>query len=494
MSVGISDNNIFNKIYKFISVIAYIAILTPLPNILVFENWDINPVLRYTLPGLMFAVGYGIQNLCGKVLKIKRKAADENISYEQINKFFHIKDAVLSVFLTFIIGFGIYNIVEKYMMYRVEIGLDPYYDYYAAYPYIMFIISVIIMIFGIVLWFYPFNRIISMYIIPVSISVFLVYFLLSSRFSFSQTNLTSLLIICYIVFIICAVFMMNQNYLIKIFNIAKTGIITSKMRFYNAGIIIVFLIGVVLLFIIFAAILIGVSVYFKQLLFITLNANRSSEEYRDAAEIISNFNNITPRLEDKHLNALFMILLNIFRIIVVFGILALIFIRKINTVFKSILNFVMMLLNNIYAFFSNLYTFLFGIRRKNIEYNFTNYKDEEEKIIYDHKNAGDLLNVKKIKSYREYISKLNSIRSAREKFKFAYQNLVKCWHDMQINIKASDTPRQIKNKLTAKMIINELHEITDLFELAHYSDKEIDETRLDNNIRSINILIQNYYE
>ena len=103
---------------------------------------------------------------------------------------------------------------------------------------------------------------------------------------------------------------------------------------------------------------------------------------------------------------------------------------------------------------------------------FRSYKDEEcrrqkAKISpYSRKIAAT-------KSYKDFLAKLGEFKSSREKLGFAYATLVSRVIGAQKFVRLSDTPREIASKLERDPLYDGINGITEAFEVAAYSSREI---------------------
>ena len=480
---------VFEKLYKTVTIFALACLITPFVYALFFQMLGLNIVLTFITPMFLLTAGYFIQAAFGKITKVKRKKQD--LAYESNTKFFNMKDAALPITICVVIAFVLFNVVTGYMKFRFETGIDLTYDRDSLYPYMMLFMGSAIMIAGVVMWFYPYNRIISLR----SLFVYFVLFAIGFIFTFNTQWISTL---CLVLFVLCALIILNQSNIIKTISLTKVGVVTPNVRLYNIGIVFLFIGAVICTLIVVAAILVGLTVVVQFLFFVTLGAifnDGSGVEGTHIAESIGEASFDISLLNMSSDNGAVHALWYLFILIVVLLILSLIFIKSIRKVFKSISDFFGSLINNIISLFTDMF-FFFSMKNPDVEIDYINYRDEE--IDVDKISAKIKMQEfsKKRYSYREYTAKFNSLKTVNEKYVFAYQSLIECWRSMDFSIRDSDTPRQIRDKVLARTTIDEVPDITSIFEEYHYSGKTDVEYNAETlpKIAIMNILIEKYYD
>lgn len=482
------NEKIFNKIYKFITLVAMSCVITPFSYMIFFRALNINGIISFITSMLLLMLGYLLQSIYGKIVNINLKSQD--LSYESNTKFFNIKNAALPITICVIVSIVLFNIIIGYLKYRTEVGIDLVYDQYSLHPYVMMLMALTIMIIGVVMWFYPYNRIISVR----SMFVYFCLFVIAFIFPWSSQWIATL---SFILFMICALVILNQSYIIKAINLTKIGVVTTRVRLYNIGIVALFFVAVICVLIVVASILVGLSVVFKFLLFLILGTIFRDDGFVDETTI---GDEIGAAVFDMSLmnmsgnNITIHALWYLFILLIIGFILSLIFIKKIRVIFKSIGDFFGYLINNIISLFTDVFSF-FTKNDKVESDEYINYKDEEIDIdkISAKIKMREFSNKKY--TYKDYSNDFNTLKTFDEKYKFAYQTLVKCWNDMNFSLRTSDTPRQIKEKLLARTTIDDLNDITQTFEIYQYSDFNMEInigtlTQLD----QMNKLIAKYYD
>ena len=479
---------VFEKIYKAVALFALSCLITPFVYMLFFQMLGLNIILTFITPICLLSLGYFIQAAFGKMTKVKRKK--EDTAYEGFTKFFDIKNAALPIVICVVIAFVLFNVVIGYMKYRFEIGIDLTYDRDSLYPYLMLLMSAVIMIIGVVMWFYPYSRIISLRTMFVYFVLFCVVFI----FTFSTQWIST---ICMILFVLCALIILNQTNIIRTISLTKIGVVTPKVRLYNIGTVFLFIGAVICTLIVVASILVGLTVVVQFLFYLMLGALFKGDvvEGSQMAESIGEASFNISLLSMSSENGAVYALWYLFILIVVLLIISLIFIKSIRKVFKSIGDFFGALINNIISLFTDMF-FFFSMKNPDVEVGYINYRDEEMDVDKVEAKIKMQEFTKKRYSYREYTNKFNSLKTVNEKYIFAYQSLIECWRSMDFSLRTADTPRQIRDKVLARTTIEDVPDITAIFEQYHYGGKtdiEYDAETLPR-IAIMNMLIEKYYD
>ena len=486
--------NLFDKIYKAISLFALSCLITPFMYIIGFDRFRLSRGIAFVLALVLLIIGYFVQAGFAKITRIKRKQQD--LSYESNTKYFSITQAALPIVICVGISIVLYRAAVAYLRYRVELGIDLDYDPYSVFPFVMMAMGSIIMIIGVIAWFYPYNRILSMRSLFTYFSLLLMAFI----FPFSVQSISTF---CMILFVLCALIILNQSNILRTISLTKIGIATARVRLYNAGTVMLFIIAVLVVLIFVASILVGLTVVVQFLLFLTFGIMFTD---------VSTFENSERTVEDVTNGSLMELMtlgLGIDRItihalwylfifIVVATTLALLSMRKMKAILKTISDFFGALINNIISLFTDMFFFFSkGDRDDSIEY--VNYRDEESDIDKFAAKVKMQEFSRKKYSYKDYTNKFNSMRTVQEKYTYAYQTLVDCWGNIDFSLRGSDTPREIEGKVLARTTINEVPEITQIFEQYHYGNMNFSagietDPKILNQLSAMNKLIEKYYD
>nr|MBQ4319228.1 DUF4129 domain-containing protein [Clostridia bacterium] len=398
-------------------------------------------------------------------------------------RYFKPKSAVLTITAVVLLSTIAFSATHAYLRYQVEIGRLLFYDPDSLTPFIAMFVVLAPMYAGIVTWFYPYDRIIS----SKTIFVFLAAHLISLILSFVFPVFTT---VCFILFLLSALVIFNQSYLIQLVDKSKIGLLTPQMRFYNIALVCLALLAVSVTMLFVVVVVIGVVILFRILLYFTLASilRDESSSYQKAetvaesagGEIFSGFLEIEGGSNMQFIFALFCML--IFALIFFFSI-----IRKVNLI-KIIGNFLNALYSNILAFLTNLFYFNRTVTSK-VEY--TDYTDDERQVTTQSYRARNEQNFKPRKTYRDFMHKLNACKSHSEKLTYAYNTLVTFWNGMDFRIRPSDTPREICNKVVSRSEIKNVDGITSLFERVRYAGQsEVD----DGILEEMCAMIKKYYD
>jgi len=474
------NNDFFEALYKFFAVNAVALTIAPYAYLLFFANIA-SPVTSFLFTVLLMWFGYGLQAVYGGIAKVKREEGGP--AYEKGVRYFKPKHAVLTITAVVLLSTIAYSATHAYLRYLVEIGQLLFYDPDSLMPFIAMFVVLAPMYAGIVTWFYPYDRIVS----SKTIFVFLAAHLISLILSFVFPVFTTL---CFILFLLSALVIFNQSYLIQLVDKSKIGLLTPQMRFYNIALVCIALLAVSVTMLFVVVVVIGVVILFRILLYFTLasvlrddsTVYQKAETVAESAggEIFSDFLGIKGGSNMQFIFALFCML--VFAVILFF-----IFIRKVNII-KIVGNFLNALYANLIEFFTNLFYFNRTVTSK-VEY--TDYTDDERQVTAQTYRQRSSQEFKPRKTYRDFMHKLNSYKTHPEKLNYAYNTLVTFWNGMEFMIRPSDTPRQIRDKVVSRSEIKNMDGITELFERVKYAGQsEVD----DGILEEMCAMIRKYYD
>jgi len=477
----LSNQEFFNRLYKFFAMGAVTLTVAPYTFLLLFSSIGVPPALSFVLTFLLICFGYFLQAIYGGITKLKRE--EGGAAYEKGVVYFKAGKAVLPITICAVLSIIPFHVTHAYLKWRYEVGLDLIYDSDALMPVVAVLVAFVPMLIGIILWFYPYDRIIS----SKTIFVFLAAHLLSLLLSMVIPGFTTF---CFIIFLLFTLIIFNQSYLIQLMDRAKVGSLTPQMRFYNIALVCMVIAAVSVTLLLVVTVVIGVVVLFRILLFFALAAvlgddattYQKADKVADAAggEMFSGIMEFQSNTEVAFFFTLFCIL-------VCSAVLFFIIIRKVNLI-KIIGNFINALFSNIMEFFANLFYFN-RMGRDSVEY--FDYTDDERQVDNSSYKRHSVQDFKPRKTYRDFAHRLNSLKSYSEKLGYAYNTLVSFWNSMDFMLNVSDTPREIGEKVKKRSEIKKVDEMTALFERVKYADS--DETD-DGLLEEMCGLIRKYYD
>lgn len=481
--------NIFDRINMAITLIAISMVIAPYMYILTFFNFSYPALVSLCLVLAAVFTGYSLQRIFGTVTRIKRTA--DNNAYDNIENFFKPHQALLTFIIAFIAGIMIKNAVTNYLKYRYEIGLEHSFDKYTLIPTAIAVLSAAAIIAGIVIWFYPFGRIVSIKTIIPFVAVFFINFMLTLVYGgVSQTFST----FCLFIYIICAFVLLNQNNILRTFNVTKTVKITTSVRLYNLALILMVILGLAAVLIVTISFTVGISAIVKIMLFFILSSVfREEVVLEEASEIAKSFNDsvFSGLIDSLDVNGNISKLFFLLFFVIIIGIMVFFIISRRREVWLLIKKFFSVLLNNIIDFILNV----IDLNRTDREtYTILDYRDEEIKMDESSVKEYNPQKSQKKNNFRDFMARLNTIQNESAKLQFAYSVLTECWKNENFGISSSDTPREIKAKILYKSNESEIGDITEVFEIIKYAEIKVDKNRSGNALDSMCRLLQRYFD
>ena len=185
-----------------------------------------------TLIALLFGaggcwLGYGIAAFWGMLTSCQRVRQD--YSYEHSESYFSFGTLIPAVITAFIPS-AIALVASRRLTATVTSSGTVIYDNTSVIPVIIAAALLACMVIGIILWFIPYNKVISVgNVIPLGIGFVIVALAGAVQFGAS----TSFLTVAFIFYLFSAMAVINQGYVIKIINESGTGSATAQVRKYN---------------------------------------------------------------------------------------------------------------------------------------------------------------------------------------------------------------------------------------------------------------------
>jgi len=333
------------------------------------------------------------------------------------------------------------------------------------------------MLVGIVLWFYPLDRLVGINMVVPFCSCAAGLALLMM---FTGGVFSVIMTLSFFLFVISMLLLLNQSYITRGYRGSVVSVITPEARLYNMRLVLYMLAAVVVAAALVYTILSGLGSLFKMLLFTTvyqfLARGGSTEDvtYYDAADVSGDFTkavfNNSPKAQ---------VLFYIFLLILVMFVLLVVF-RRLREIFAGIGAWI----KSIIEFWLVAKTFWVSE-----EIEILNYVDEETKLqdasIRDYHAMADKSN-----TYEAFLSRLNALPTMEEKLGFAYAMMLRACRQAGIPLKTSDTPREAYEKLM-HYDVSDAEELTDAFELVKYAEQDLGE-RTPAAIRSICAVVKKY--
>ncbi len=463
-------NKIFDKIFNLISLMAVATMTVPIALMMLNGTF---PASSYMLPAITISstfFGYIIQSMVSKAAN-KRASKDgfESIT-EGVLAGFSLKYAGIPITLFFILSILAGFIFNAYMQFLLDNWIIEYHS--LVYTIMMVFLVFISAFAGCVIWFYPIERLANIYLLLLSFAIYVIEFALTYLTALPETNSVFILGLAFAVFLVCMLIVFNQNSLQKKYRGSVVSVMTPSARMYN--LFLVFMLFVILLAVLSVTYVIASAIYIIARITVYYIAYRMfygytapQTEYRDyyvldGEEAANMFMKNAVSQDDKILLSYFFVgTLTLAAIIVGLrtGIL--------QKMYKAVR-----------AWIIDFFTTIF-IGKDFIKISFDpnsvdeiyNYKDEKKKL----QNA-DIRDFEKMAAstdtYKLFLQRLGRLKTYDEQLCYAYTMLIKIYKKMNINLKLSDTPREVEKKVIHAVSSNEIDRITSDFESVRYAEDE----------------------
>jgi len=340
----------YTAFYKMLAVLTIAVTVSPLVGTVLYPMMPkyANLFAFVGTVGLVM-LGYLFQTIFGAVANIKR--VDSGLAYESTEKQFEPLHAAPPLALA-----GIIALLSVGWTRSLLTEIFGRFDKVSLIPYIVAVAVGALMVVGIVLWFFPFNRLISFKSLAPFGVVLLIDFALNIVFGAPLTYLTA----CTAFFVVSYYILMNQSFILGMSERAGFGVTTGGARFYNLSLVLVSLIVVVLLVFAALTVIVGATVSVKMLAFLALNSTaRDGNSYTrpDVSDVMKDFDkDVFEGIVDIGGTAA-KGFFGAFCVVIISIILFFILIRKYDVI-GSIRRFIDRLWDDIMWFFHNVYYFL----------------------------------------------------------------------------------------------------------------------------------------
>ena len=376
----------------------------------------------------------------------------------------------------------------KELYYQIAIRSTVLYKMDSITPHLTAIGTFVMILVGIVLWFYPPEKLINMRLLGVVFAgtVILICVLLffggESVFAAmsKESALPVMSTICYFIFFACLLYLLNQVYITRNYRGAVASVITPEARMFNMLLITCLIgLGLTALGVIYL-LLAGAGMFGRMILFFflyqVLRGNGSEKIQSEFVTFDAGGEMASYVFNDSPIGAwalyIFLIML---MLVFVF-----IFCRKARAIFAAISAWIA----EVISFWVVAKSFW-----ETTEIEILNYTDEETKLqkaaVRDYTAMAS-----SSASYEDFLTRLNGLSDMGEKMSFAYSMMLRACRKAGIQLKTSDTPREACEKIR-RFDIEEAQELTEVFELVKYAEQDMGD-RTPEAIRSMCAVIKKY--
>jgi hypothetical protein len=485
----------YDRVFNLVALVA-VAMLT-VPLFLIFLGGTIpysGPILSL-FAVLSTGIGYGLQwgfaSLTGKT---SSRDGYDDPTRGVLGKF-SIAYAAVPLFISLLLAVGVFFLYNMILMrmYEGAVFLENggFVHYTVLYPICAAILFFVAALSGCVIWFYPVERLTGIYLVMGACTLFLI----ESIFLSVTARATAInsahfiginLGIPFIVFFLCVLVIYNQSNLQKKYRGSVVSVITGAERRYNLFLVLLLAVLFAVIFGIAYVMVVGFSYLMRLLLFVVLYHLFHNEagggtlgrnyEYFDSDEATGAVKSMSP--ENQYIIGVFFLLL--------FSIAVLLLAWRtgvLKKIWLKIRDFIETVLIGI-----GIFRISFDPNEKDVIYN---YKDEKKKIqkaqIGDYRSLAESTD-----SYGLFISRLGKLKTYDEQLCFAYAVLRRMYKKMNVELKDSDTPREVEGKVRRALTESEIRKITEDFESIRYAEREPDDAEASSILSNICTAVKRY--
>lgn len=428
--------------------------------------------LGMVLPGLvinavLLGAGYGIMSLWAAVTRFRRHR--DSGGYESDGGYFSARHSVLPIALIVVIGFVVRaaaaHFEYEYAMNTPGVAYDP--D--SILPFVVMIFAVAMMAGGVVLWFVPYERLVSQRTAVISLTAMFIAFVF---WEYTGSAVSSACLVGYCVAMALA---LNQNSLTRTYRGTVKAFISPRARSYNMRLALIFCAAVLLLSLGGWVVAVGLATIGKAILYIIVNSKTSSGNVGDLdvpdpvdRGAAFNFYVFGAKRADDSVN---------YRIFIVFSVISvvalIIFLLRRQTEIKRLIGAVRRLLLRLIDFIfapisGSMVYFMSNMRREEEDASFI---DEEERLRSDPAIGMGRRAERQRMNWRDFMSGLNAQDGDAARLCYAYSVFASQVRAIPQFAKMSDTARELRGRIFRRRMYSdcEMADITAAFERAKYS-------------------------
>ncbi len=483
----------YDKIFNIVSLIGVAMIWVPLSLILLDGTFPESSMFFPAFVILASVIGYAFQGIFAGITGKRRSRDGYDADSMNMVISFRLKYAVVPILLIAIISVLVYYVFDIYMRNLYHVGLIEY--YHEIYSYVAAALFFIPAVSGCVVWFYPIERLASIYTLIAGGAIF---YLETAFAAITANDMRSgavgvQLALSFAVFNICVLIIFNQSTLQKKFRGSVVSVITPAARLYNLYLVLILILCLAATCVVMYVLLSGVCIILRMILYLILykifygkdeiGRGYNNYTYINPDEASAKFQRDTLGAGNQYLLAMFFTLLLIS---------AFLFIAAKSGFLKKTIAAIKSWLRDILDTFNiGIDIFKHSFDPDAIEDEICNYKDEKKRLHKAEVRDYDEL-ANRTESYKSFLQRLGRLKSFDEQLCYAYSVLLKQYRKMNISLKQSDTPREVEAKVSRVVLTDEIEQITADFEKIHYAEEEVSVTESTQMLNNICALIKRY--
>ena len=464
-------NNFFNRIFNLVSLVAVAMMTVPFALMLLDGTFPHSSLILSAVAILSTVFGYAVQNAVAKTAHKTASTDGFGSLREGILSGFSLKYAGVPITISLAAATGALFLFHSVMQMLWEAGIIVYTN--IIYGILMGVIVLVSAVSGCAIWFYPLERLANVYILLASAVIFFVEFALALLTSQPGTNTVTVLGIAFAVYLICMMIVFNQNSLQQKYRGSVVSVMTPSARMYNLFLVFMLFLCLLGVFAVMYVMLSGLYLLARLVLFYVLykffygvtNPGSEYDEYSylegdEAADLF--MQNAMMDQGDRILISYFFAgTLTLLAVMV--GLRTGALQRALRAAKAWLVDFFMTIFIG-----SDIFRSSFDPDDAEALYN---YKDEKKKLqnadIRDFEALADSTD-----NYKLFLQRLGRLKTYDEQLCYAYVMLIRMYKKMNINLKQSDTPREVEKKVARALTAEEIEQITRDFEGIRYANEE----------------------
>lgn len=493
----------YNTLYRLIPLVCVSMLLVPPVAVILSAAflWDNGFVVRamplFWIPALTVAavfLGFFLQTmyagLLGKQVSVDGLERNGTTLYR-----FRFANAVLPSIVAVLCAVGVGVAFDRYLFHLYRIEVMPVYYESSLYPILAALLCFIAVLCGIILWFYPMERLMSVYFMIGSFAVLFVFYLFTVLFGVPAIREIASVYFapCMVVYFITATILYNQRYLTQNCRGSVVAVIRPEDRAYNIGLVLCLFLLLLCSLGVFYVLIRGFYLIIRSLLLITLfrifynGGDNGESHYRNYSYVSGEEAQKMVFRGQRGDNSI----LYVFVFLVLSIILLTILVRsgKLRAFWQAIVMWIA-------DFFATIrlgtHFFKISFDPYAAEEENVNFKDEKKKL-QDAAIRDYAAMAARTDSYRQFLTHLSRLSDGEEQIAYAYTVLVRMYREGSIPLKTADTPREIECKVKNGTADGQsIEKITAAFEAVRYAEAAVDTAEAQTVLSDMCAIIKRY--
>lgn len=429
-------------------------------------------VFSLLMPLVLIVVGYLLQSLAGHIIKFRRisDSFDDNIKYVDL------RACALPLILSVAAFFPLFTLYRSY-----SLAADPEMDALSLSLYTVPLMAVVSLILGVVLWFYPYHKLIHVEMVYGYGAIYLIITIITAIFGLPMTLLT----VCFCLFLAVFFTVSNLKSIEESISASKFRIPENNFRKYNFELIFKhYLLTLALAVVVFSLIVVSLDLINQTRVTPIDIESQESQQYGDKSEgsepsrkpLFPNANS----KGDSVVSAICTVV-----VVTAFAVFTLYWLYR-KHLLKRFFALVVLMLEGIKEFFLGFFDLFTPSlpADSSVPASYVDTPVDVDCVV----QYRDYV-IKEEVTYKNFDAKLAALPTLEERYAFVYRLYVSLVRGHRYGVKLSDTPRAVTAKMSAQRRF-ELIDATPVYEDIRYRELKPDSRICERELKELAAIVK----